>query len=112
MRITSNGFEFDNPTHHSTTLTKSSNSLTENAKRFDFTIDYSGTSLNGNQTQLLTITNNKCDAKDSIVANIMSNHPNVFLNPHNIGSGSFSLMIRNFGPTVSNNLDISILIVT
>ena len=83
MRITSNGFEFDNLTHHSTTLTKSSTSLTENAKRFDFTIDYSGSNLNGNQTQTLTITNNKCDAKDCIVANIMSNHPNVFLNPYN-----------------------------
>ena len=49
---------------------------------------------------------------DFVLANVMSNHPNVFLNPHNISSGSFSLMIRNFGPTVSNNLDISILIVT
>ena len=112
MRITSNGFEFDLMTHHSTTLTKSSSSLTENSKRFDFTIDYSGSNLNGNQTQLLTITNNKCNAKDNILANVMSNHPNVFLNVHNISSGSFSLMIRNFGPTVSNNLDISILIVT
>lgn len=112
MRITSNGFEFDSPVHHSTTLTKSSSSLTENAKRFDFTIDYSGSNLNGNQTQTITITNSKCDSKDSIIANVMSNHPNVFLNPCNITSGSFSIFIRNFGPTVSNNLDISILIVT
>ena len=114
VKISVNGFEFDDPEHHSTTLSKSSSPLTQNSKRFDISIDYSGggNALGGNETQVLTITNNKCNAKDTIVANIMSNHPLLFLNPHGIGEGSFSLMIRNFGPPVSNTVDISFLVVT
>ena len=51
VKISVNGFEFDDPEHHSTTLSKSSSTLTQNSKRFDISIDYSGggNTLGGNE---------------------------------------------------------------
>ena len=76
------------------------------SKRFRLTANYtspSNTNLFANTTHLITINNNKVQLYDIIVSNILSDHPNVIVTVSNI---------MNNGVDITNNVEISFLVLT
>jgi len=114
VKIGANGFEYDNLSIHATTLTRSTSTLTESSKRFQLNIDYSSTSLTGSP-QIITITNTKVNAKDNILANVISGgggHGEIFVNAFGIGDNEMKLVIKSLGPSISNTINIAVLVLT
>ena len=114
VKIGPNGFEFDNITVHTTTLTRSTTSMTENKKRIKINIDYSSSNLT-NTPHIITINNSKINADDNIIANIVSNgagHAEIFLNTFHILDGSAKLVLKALGSNITNTVNIVILVIT
>jgi hypothetical protein len=111
VKLSLNGLVFDEPvTHEISHITKYQN-IEINSKSILLTIDYSTNHLHRNKKHVLNITNNMCN-KSVIIANILSNHTQVFMNSHNIIDGAFSLTIHNAGKIVNDIVQIRLLLLT
>ena len=115
VKIGANGFEFDNM-HSYGPLSKTSSpedEITCSYKRFMINISYSSSSLPTNGVHRIKVNNTKVDAQDSIIINVMNNHPKVIVSPGNIVDNVFYINVLNLGGTISSGtVDISVLIIT
>ena len=111
-----NGFEFSSIVNYGPPLDRSTSSITCNEKRFRIAVAYTNASyLEPNVPQIITISNNKIDDFDTVVPNVFSNHPTVFVNAFKIrgNDDEFSIAILNLGTNnVTNVVEISLLVLT
>ena len=111
-----NGIEFSSITNYGAPISKSTSSITCNEKRFRFAVAFTSEDYLAPDTpHTITISNNKVDEFDSIITNIFSNHPTVFIKPFKIrgNDDEFSVCLLNLGSSnITNNIEISVLIVT
>jgi len=115
VKIGANGLEYDNMVIHSTTLTRTTSSMTENGKRIQINIDYSSPSSLTGAPHVITITNSEIDAKDTILANVISGgggHEEIFISAFSILDNEMKLTLKALGPGISSMVNVVILIIT
>lgn len=116
IKFTSTGIEFTNnmDAYTATTITTATISITMNSKRFRLTANYTSPNpqLSTNTNHQFTVTNNKVQQYDTVVSNVLSNHPDVVVTVSNIINNEFTINIMNNGSDITNNVEISFLVLT
>jgi hypothetical protein len=117
IKFTSTGIEFTNniDQYTATTITTATTTITMNSKRFRLTANYTSppnTNLTADTTHQFTVSNNKVQQYDTIVPNVLTNHPDVVVTVSNIINNQFTINIMNNGSDITNNVEISFLVLT
>ena len=116
IKFTSSGIEYTNniDQYTATTITTATTAITINSKRFYLTANYTdpNAQLSSSSSHQIIVTNNKVQQYDTIVSNVLTNHPDVVVTVCNIADDQFTINIMNNGSHITNNVDISFLVLT
>ena len=116
IKFTSTGIEFTNniDQYIATAVTTVTTAITMNSKRFRLTADYTSpnSALSSNSTHSIIVTNNKVQLYDTIVPNVLSDHSALIVTVSNIVNNEFTINIINNGADITNNVELSFLVLT